>query len=126
MEYYDRMRRITVVDTLLKHSLTLDFGPEKAGGGANAVPAGLDGNYFEWKEALISNLRLYTALVQNAEAAIDTIVGINNLIKNGLLRMRPPKGGEIWPEHHFFINEHAMIVVDRYVLQHYQHPPPFL
>ena len=126
MEYYDRMKRITVVDTLLKHSLTLDFGPgpEKVGGAGNPASRGgatssspnygIDGDYLEWKEALISNLRLYTALVQNAEAAIDTVVGISNQIKNGLLRMRPPKGGEVWPEHHFFINEHAMIVVDRY------------
>ena len=123
MEYYDRLKRITVVDTLLKHSLTLDFGPEKAGGGSALVSrvgtatlnptSGVDGDYMEWKEALISNLRMYTALVQNAEAAIDTVVGISNQIKNGLLRMRPPKGGDIWPEHHFFINEHAMIVVDR-------------
>ena len=52
-------------------------------------------------------------LCRCTEAAIDTVVGINNQIKNGLLRMRPPKGGDVWPEHHFFINEHAMIVVDR-------------
>ena len=101
MEYYDRMKRITVVDTLLKHSLTLDFEQSEkgssssgssggggisslslAGGGSGGAPrvavpvgtslsgtgsgTGLDGDYLEWKEALISNLRLYTALVQNA------------------------------------------------------------
>ncbi len=104
-EYYDRSLRITVVDTVMKHSLTLQFyGP-----GARAPQ---DGDYNEWKNALISNLRLYTALVQNAEASINTTQGIPNQIKQGLLRMRPPKGGEIWPQHHFFINEHAMIVVD--------------
>ena len=105
MEYYDRGLRITLVDTIMKHSLTLQFcGPE--------ARAQQEGEYKEWKDALILNLRLYTALVQNAEAVINTTQGIPNQIKQGLLRMRPPKGGDVWPQHHFFINEHAMIVVD--------------
>jgi hypothetical protein len=106
MEYYDHSLKITLIDTAQKHSLTLQFDPPEMCGPA-------DGRYHEWKEALTANLRLYTALVQNAEATIDTVRGIPNQVKEGLLRMRPPKGGDSWPEHRFFINEHAMVVVDK-------------
>ena len=106
MEYYDQSLKITLVDTAQKLSLTLQFDPPETCGPA-------DGLYGAWKDALTANLRLYTALVQNAEAAIDTVRGIPNQIKEGFLRMRPPKGGDAWPEHRFFINEHAMVVVDR-------------
>jgi len=106
MEYYNHSLKITLIDTAQKHSLTLQFDPPEMCGPA-------DGRYHEWKEALTANLRLYTALVQNAEATIDTVRGIPNHVKEGLLRMRPPKGGDSWPEHRFFINEHAMVVVDK-------------
>jgi PH domain len=106
MEYYDSSKKITIVDTYLKHSLTMVFDVDEK------VEPG-SGTYIQWKEALMGNLRLYSALVQNAELCLNTRQGLPNMIKKGYLKMRPPKGGEVWPEELFFLNEALMVVVDK-------------
>lgn len=50
-------------------------------------------------------------MVQNAEAAFDSTTGLKNMIKKGTLCMRPLKGGDVWPEQHFFINAAEMVAV---------------
>ena len=103
MEYFDKKRQITITDTSLKHTLTLAFGYDRL--------HAKNGDYLEWKEALIANLRLYSATIQDAETPFDPFIGPLNMIKKGLLKMRPPKGGDIWPEVMFFLNEAQIVAV---------------
>jgi hypothetical protein len=56
--------------------------------------------------------RLYSAVIQDAESSFDITVGLKNMIKKGTLCMRPPKGGDVWPEQHFFINAAEMVAVN--------------
>jgi hypothetical protein len=58
-------------------------------------------------------LKRYNALIQNAEATITTAIGMTNVIKQGPLNMRPPKGGDNWPEYMFYINESEMVAVEQ-------------
>ena len=103
MEYYDKKRQITITDTELRHTLTLAFGGDRLG------PK--DGDYWEWKDVIIANLRLYSAVIQDAETSFNPADGLPNMIKKGVLRMRPPKGGEQWPELLFFLNEAQIVAV---------------
>jgi hypothetical protein len=105
MEYYDNKQRITLVDTSLKHTLSIVFNRSETG------PK--DGVYADWKAGIIAHLRLYNALIQNAEGNTDAAVGLANAIKQGPLNMRPPKGGEVWPQYMFYINDSEMIAVDQ-------------
>ena len=89
--------------TNLKHSLTLLFDDDRQ--------SSKEGDYVEWKEVIIANLRLYSAIIQDAETSFNPHDGLPNMIKKGLLRMRPPKGGEAWPELLFFLNEAQIVAV---------------
>lgn len=104
MEYYDKKRQITVIDTNEKHSLILSFQEQKS--------HVKDADYLEWKDALIANLQLYAANIQDAETSFNTAIGLPAMIKKGTLFMRPPKGGdEVWPEHQFYLNDTQMVAV---------------
>ena len=103
MEFFDRKKQITITDTNLKHSLTLLFDDDRT--------SSKEGDYVEWKEVIITNLRLYSAIIQDAETSFNPHDGLPNMIKKGMLRMRPPKGGEAWPELLFFLNEAQIVAV---------------
>lgn len=104
MDYYDRKRQIVVTDTHERHSLKLSFLEFKS--------HAKDANYQVWKNALISNLRMYSANVQDAETSFNTKIGLPSMIKKGPLFMRPVKGGDDnWPEFQFYLNESQMIAV---------------
>lgn len=104
MEYYNKKLKIKIIDTYDKHSITLSFLPRRE------HPK--DANYSQWKEALMNNLQLYAANVQDAETSFNTKIGLPSMIKKGLLYMRPPNGGDdVWPEYQFFLNESQMIAI---------------
>jgi hypothetical protein len=104
MEYYNKKLQIIVIDTYEKHSITLSFSARK--------DHPKDADFTEWKEALISNLQLYAANVQDAETSFNTKIGLPSMIKKGTLFMRPPKGGDdVWPEYQFYLNESQMIAI---------------
>jgi hypothetical protein len=59
----------------------------------------------------MKKLQAYAAVekktVNRIEAAYD------NAIKRGMLRMRPPKGGDVWMEHFFALTSTELLVMDR-------------
>ena len=113
MEYSDHSRKITLIETpslspqqqQQQHTVILRFD--------ESIPPK---EYTAWKEALISNLRLYSksGLVQNVEATINVTQGIPNQLKQGILRMRPHNNGNhgVWTEHLFFLNGQSLFVVN--------------
>jgi hypothetical protein len=106
MEYYDKKQRIVIKDNQLKQSIVMMFFEK-----LSPEPEDSLYRYTEWKKALISNLKLYSAIIQDAENLFDTTKGLPNLIKKGVLFMRPLKGGDLWDDLQFFINEREMVAV---------------
>ena len=114
MEYFDKKHQITVIDTAEKHSLMLTFKEHTLDN--------KDGNYSAWKDALIANLQLYAASIQDAETSFNTKIGLPGMIKKGSLYMKPLKGvDETWPEYQFYLNESQMVAVDSSVVAGQEH-----
>ena len=114
MEYFDKKHEIAVIDTVEKHSLTLSFKEHTLDN--------RDANYEAWKDALIANLQLYAASIQDAETSFNTKIGLPGMIKKGALYMKPLKGvDETWPEYQFYLNESQMVAVDSSIVAGQEH-----
>lgn len=125
MEYNDDKSRITLVDTISKYTLSLQFGSsssEEKGGGDSTTMA----SYEEWKIRLVDTMTSVGAMIRGVDsstAATQVALGAagsqqvgeqNEVIKQGPLYMRPPKGGEpsSWPEYFFRLRSSELIVLD--------------
>jgi hypothetical protein len=67
--------------------------------------------YNVWKAAIANILRKFAAVEQATVRRIEN--AYENATKRGKLRMRPPKGGDIWDEYYFVLTMTELVVMDK-------------
>eukprot|EP00602_Paraphysomonas_sp_CaronLab_P006782 CAMPEP_0185017452 /NCGR_PEP_ID=MMETSP1103-20130426/406_1 /TAXON_ID=36769 /ORGANISM="Paraphysomonas bandaiensis, Strain Caron Lab Isolate" /LENGTH=972 /DNA_ID=CAMNT_0027546873 /DNA_START=174 /DNA_END=3092 /DNA_ORIENTATION=+ len=92
-----------------KHSITLTDTSTNATLGLR-----FDSNnheYNAWKQGIMSILNKFAAVEKATVERIEN--AYENATKRGKLRMRPPKGGDVWDEYYFVLTANEILVMEK-------------
>eukprot|EP00602_Paraphysomonas_sp_CaronLab_P002046 CAMPEP_0185025022 /NCGR_PEP_ID=MMETSP1103-20130426/8142_1 /TAXON_ID=36769 /ORGANISM="Paraphysomonas bandaiensis, Strain Caron Lab Isolate" /LENGTH=1076 /DNA_ID=CAMNT_0027558133 /DNA_START=70 /DNA_END=3300 /DNA_ORIENTATION=- len=75
-----------------------------------------ENEYQIWKAAIMNILKKFVAVEKATVKRIEN--AYENATKRGKLRMRPPKGGDIWDEYYFVLTMSEILVMEKNVDGH--------
>eukprot|EP00604_Paraphysomonas_vestita_P002618 CAMPEP_0174818500 /NCGR_PEP_ID=MMETSP1107-20130205/1172_1 /TAXON_ID=36770 /ORGANISM="Paraphysomonas vestita, Strain GFlagA" /LENGTH=1084 /DNA_ID=CAMNT_0016030393 /DNA_START=1357 /DNA_END=4611 /DNA_ORIENTATION=- len=94
----DAQNRITLTDTVTNATLGLRFDQNNH-------------EYSIWKDGIAAILNKFAAVEKATVERIEN--AYENATKRGKLRMRPPKGGDIWDEYYFVLTPTELLVMEK-------------